>query len=509
MNTHKPGRWHFGHMDEYYNDFYTNVITLGDKKDDVYVQPEDIRDHIKMPKAAYGMYDRTEKNKRTRYLIPDEVDIDGVMTPSDSLMPVRVISSEKVAVSGKTYQLVRHFDPTRYTEQAVYDVRQLLDMGCAHENENPNDAFCLVVLNKTGYWRRSYFRVSGSSGLGKSGINYPYLKIRGDCVSFTPGSLPALLKFIGCRLMNLNEIHTLRTEQVEAIRPFLMDVADRKGTLTRQKLNSEEGGAMTYDLTNLSAILYYNQMFELNKPDGFFDFVFDPMIRKRIIPFCLTGRVKATPFTMDRAPLVFKEEYAQLREEMINWNRSVSYFDAGDRTSLTAMGNYRDAARGWKREIFFPNNPRWEDSWANLMEVLDRYCNSQAEFSHWESYFYGRHKRYYDMMELAQNRPGQCRYYQKSEIKNYEPKIVPSEKNEDWERLRFKLLGFCDAQFEYNDFEEFLKKQYFPEMKLADKSELAIIYDTTADKTPGTTLHPVDKVSEGSKEKKDWKKLLG
>ena len=391
--------WHNKIIPLFKADLYKDCIQQIDIIDELFdtpvrieTQPDGTKEETEMMKDTFAVVNFKE---RGRFLIKKDVVKE---------LPIRYFPNKEgepqtlweVALGKKMYNYVVEYAQIGIKPEKRISFREMIDWILPVEHNYPDDLQILRFVYMSAKSHSNYIRVCGESKFGKTAVSSQFNElIPFDCVSLFPKSIPALQHYLKYKVMNLNEIWNVDAEARRLISQFLNQAADGSGTWNRGTMNPNVGGQMSYDISNLSILLYYNMPSEMDScgDDKFFDKMFDEPIRNKIFPLYLRGCI-THKFV---APVDREAEYQRCKLDMLAWAKTVQWYSDINTCSDGKKGNQHliDEMHNYTRKYSFNHfNTRWQTTYDTILNVVDAYCNDQVEFDKWEELIYQRHKEY-------------------------------------------------------------------------------------------------------------------
>lgn len=377
-------------------DLYKDCINKEDISDEIYDEP------VRVQEAADGSKKETVLQKDT-FLCVDFKERGRFLLKKELYgeLPIRYYKEDEeatwnVALGKKMYNYIREYSQIGIGPEKRMPFRDMINWILPVSHSHPDDLMLGRFIYMSAKSHPNYIRVCGESKFGKTAIASQFNElIPFDCVSLFPKSLPALQHYLTYKVMNLNEIWNVDAETKRLLSQFLNQAADGSGTWNRGTLNPKAGGQMSYDISNLSILIYYNMPSEMDACGGdkFFDKMFDEPIRNKIFPIYLRGCINHRFIT----PIDREAEYQRVKPDMINWAKTVQWYSDIKQCSDGKKGGQHliEELNKYNRKYSFAHfNTRWQTTYDTILNVIDVYSKTQEEFTMWEEKLFQRHREY-------------------------------------------------------------------------------------------------------------------
>ena len=139
-----------------------------------------------------------------------------------------------------------------------------------HTNMRHKQLVTMLVLAQR--FSRANFRVCSPPGFGKDSTVDMLNHLIGKCTAIVDASVPRLEKESSqTKLLCLNEVVDLTKAKWQETEKFLLNAGDFKPVINK-RTKKHDGVGEQIDISNLSLLLFYNDIVDIPKGQAYFDF---------------------------------------------------------------------------------------------------------------------------------------------------------------------------------------------------------------------------------------------
>lgn len=263
-----------------------------------------------------------------------------------------------------------------------------------HSNEEAN--FLLRLIIRTAYTDIIFACVSTNSSFGKNSDVVIMDGLTGLMPLIKPGSLPALLRDLNPNgAVVFNETNSLTAEIKRVTERLIMDRGDGSTTFKNEKKASVSHNLKDiYDVEELSLLFFYNDLSQYKNEEFFFDNLWQNKdgVKNRLLQFKFNGEL-LEKFNKNIDVNII---YDEAEKEFMKFKKSIEYYKINKEVDY----------HGWRK--MYPSliklTARQEDSFEAILKNLDKCCDTQKEFTHYELLLINALNDYKHMVEGTESK---------------------------------------------------------------------------------------------------------
>jgi len=370
--------WHYDRLSQWENQYYKNVmLPVNLTGDEIAVGTDDDKQFFYVAK----------KDKKL-WVIPSEIIDKGEI-------PFLIKNSAKMGIRGKVFQAVTNYQDVSIKSDKTMSYKEMIDNWMDYEHEVREKYILWKIIVDCAYNSRVNVRVITHPGWMKDSPLFTLGRLKGNCFAVNRPTL-AKLKYLmndSTRILGLNEIQKLKTEEIEHLAKFYEDIGDFKTQYVNPS-RSSAGVSEMCNISNISTLTFSNfpasnKDFDAQKEE-LFDFIFHPKIRSRIFPIMFDGGTETEPACKERFPHVTAKLTQEQHDEITNWLRNFIYYEQNGR-ELAGKKEFKNG--------YFMKNNRWDRNFQAICERIKLYCDTQEEFDKMTKLLYDCHQAYLDYVK--------------------------------------------------------------------------------------------------------------
>ena len=343
--------WLYDYLSRWNQEIYNNYVSMND------IDGEFVFSAEAQPSDSYW---KIKLNKQ-HYIIEKEI--------KDKL-PIKITDTKPIPWRNTILNRVIGYKSVRVTAERRMSVREHIDTFCDFKHTNPTQWLLLKFIAFTAMTQRINFRVCTDAGFGKDSIFNAYQAMTNNVYNVNPSSKAAIELRLISKLLVLNEMSNLKSDQRSDVQDFLLRAGDFSPTY--EKSTRGNSGLKTKDIYNISELsigILYNILdyyVKAAQSHKFFDFIFTKAVTDRFIPFKLSGELDIKQFDTKAD----SNEFMQHHDTYIDHLRTLEFYKEH---------GVRDEMRGYKiKDYKFTG--RHGITFSKVADVVDAYANDQAEF---------------------------------------------------------------------------------------------------------------------------------
>jgi len=304
----------------------------------------------------YGFY--MEKGLETYYMV-DEF---------KKSLPFKVTKWREVDYKGDVIKLIIEVTSINIPAEKKMSFRKLVDMLPAFSHSKPMHFLLFKIICLASFVDRLNARVSTDAGFGKDSV----VNIIGQLVDSTVniyGATFAKLEYcLLNKLMVLNEMGNLKSEEKFNMQEFLLAVGAYFNVYTKRTRKTKTTQEQ-YDISKLSLLIFYNlPSYYINKAQEYFDQIFTKAVTNRFIPFVFEGQL-----TTNFGKVIDVEKIVKDNEPMYkDIIATINYYRANNVNTI----KYKvDSSLSFSTSL-----KRYERSFNTILKYIGEYSKDQEEF---------------------------------------------------------------------------------------------------------------------------------
>ncbi|MEM1973248.1 MAG: hypothetical protein QXN68_00500 [Thermoplasmata archaeon] len=275
-----------------FNDYmFKNCVDFSVLKEEVVVEDE-----------AYWFF---EMNK-SKYLLP----IDQIEN-----IPFRILETKQIKYKGKVFYVVTKLNRLKILPEKLMSFRDLVNWFELRMSEYDGDRklkmeeyelskihnllYRIIVL--TAAISRINARISSNPGFGKNSMSNMLGLLLGDVVDVVPRTAAAIEFRLLNKLVVLDEMSNLESNQRQLIQNLLLQIGDFSTTYQRGARGVQDTYDV-YDISKLSLLIFYNRYEDylaVGQANKYFDNVFTKAVQDRFPPFKFYGVLDNKQFLIE------------------------------------------------------------------------------------------------------------------------------------------------------------------------------------------------------------------
>lgn len=290
-----------------------------------------------------------EMNK-TKYLLPSS-ELEN--------LPFRILETEPIPYKGKVYHVVKKINRLKILPEKLMSFRDLVNWFELKMSEYDGDKrlssseyerskihnllYRIIVL--TASISRINARISSNPGFGKNSMTNMLGLLLGDIVDVVPRTAAAIEFRLLNKLVVLDEMSNLESNQRQLIQNLLLQVGDFSTTYQRGARGVQDTYDV-YDISRLSLLIFYNRYEDylaVGQGNRYFDNLFTKAVQDRFPPFRFYGVLDHKQFQPEPNPeefVKYVDVYKAVlktihyfrqyyRDELLQYHEQVDDFLAG------------------------------------------------------------------------------------------------------------------------------------------------------------------------------------
>ena len=376
-----------------------------------------LKEEVAVKKDMYWLAQYNKKN----YLITHDL---------VEKLPFRIDKSEPLMYRGKVYHQVTEVTPVEIQEKHSIEPYELLDWFILeHTNKEYYKQFMLLMLS--AIIGRVNFRVATEAGFGKDSAAMMLGSLMNDVSVTNPRTTAAVEYRLLNKLVVLNEMSNLTSEQRHLLQELLLMIGDYKNTYEKSS-RATASTLDTYDVSQLSLVIFHNMYWDYKlkkQEDRYFDNIFTQAVQDRFMPFAFThfdpeyhnsnGVFHAgNPCKLDMTQFRDRHDkgaYQLYEPEYKTIMREIKYL----------RNHYPELLHNYSRDFVdnFKLSGRHIDSFDRILDFVDLFSRSKEEFERLATNLYHRHLDYFESLNRADeviNRITEANKEQEQVLINYD-----------------------------------------------------------------------------------------
>jgi len=304
-----------------------------------------------------------------------------------SLLPIEGRDLEEVAdTKGNVYYLVRRPVPKVIVGERKHSVKEFVDNMTLLKHSNPSHQKLLMMMGLSQLWDRSNYRVASVKGAGKDNTVDSCMDLYGGCCTIESPTIAKLEeRATVLKWLAVNEIVSLSNDAWEIIQQFLLKAGAHKNTITKRSRAFGIVGE-TIDISKFSISLFFNDIDHYPKMEEYFDYVTSDQVKDRFPAFRLYGG--------------YVEDFNSMKginiEEFVKVN--LSWYVDMVKSFVFYKANINNCLHNWNQTRFMKHEGRDKTNMSKLINIIDAYSESQAEFDSWADIVNDAMMDYHEML---------------------------------------------------------------------------------------------------------------
>jgi hypothetical protein len=354
-------------LTEFNNQYYSNLLTEKHiKSDEINLGTLTNVSGYKDEEANFWGYIFEKAGKK--YLLSSHVSNEEKIDLR-SVLPIRVVRSEKVAHKGVVYHEIKEYKSFRIRPEQTMTFKELIDFMSSLGHTNPRGLKLIWMMEFTQMFNRANFRISSPAGFGKDSVVDTVGNLIGGAGTIESPSLAKLEERANVlKHLAVSEVVDMTKADWRHTQQFLLAVAAFKPKVTKHS-RAYGGVGEEIDIDKFSLSLLYNDIDHYPEHDKYFDYVTKEQVLDRFPAFRLYG--------------VYTESFGVVDvEEFVEQNID-NYVKL-----LRALLYYGEVVKNNKYEIDIDEHKssRWKTNIGRLLSTVSHYCESEEEFKDWCNY---------------------------------------------------------------------------------------------------------------------------
>lgn len=214
--------------------------------------------------------------------------------------PIIITNTKTITHFGKVIHVVSEYKSLKIGAEKGHTVKEIIDTIFPLEHSEPEQFKLLKIIAFASYVSRVNVRICSSAGAGKDSVFKILNLLMNDVCTINPRSTAAAEYRLTNKVLILNELSNLGSEQVALMQELMLLIGDMSMNYNKStRGNKSIGSYDTYDISELSVIILYNNIeyyMKVNQEKKFFDNVFQGAVPDRFLPIKLTGRILMSQF---------------------------------------------------------------------------------------------------------------------------------------------------------------------------------------------------------------------
>lgn len=295
---------------------YKTLSELSNKTWNNSYNRNDVQKYFVMTKTPYYLISKGYE----QYLLNTKNDL-GTDTIND--FPMRFDSYKETCYGTNLYKVVDKYTTIEVKPEKTKSFRELINEFAPFDHSSPLDFLLFKIIAFTSLIDRTNIIVSTPAGFGKDSVSDILGYFLPQVSKITPTSMAALTYRLENRLLVINEVTDLRSEDLQMLQQFLSTAGAFNNSYENPKRgNSGYKTKDVFDISKLSISLFYNT-YEYFVSKGlekkYFDYVFKEHISDRFLPIRLDGYLKED-FHKPDYEILQPEQYDEYRQVLKNIN---------------------------------------------------------------------------------------------------------------------------------------------------------------------------------------------
>jgi len=305
-------------------------------------------------------------------------------------LPLKIVEYKEIDYKGDVIKLIIDVTSINIPAEKRMSFRKLVDMLPAFSHSKPMHFLLFKIICLASFVDRLNARVSTDAGFGKDSV----VNIIGQLVDSTVniyGATFAKLEYcLLNKLMVLNEMGNLKSEEKFNMQEFLLAVGAYFNVYTKRTRKTKTTQEQ-YDISKLSLLIFYNlPSYYINKAQEYFDQIFTKAVTNRFIPFVFEGQI-----TTNFGKVIDVEKIVKDNEHMYkDIIATINYYRANN---VNAIKYKVDSSLSFSTAL-----KRYERSFNTILKYMGEYSKDQEEFNILSKELYKCYKNY-SKLEITEN----------------------------------------------------------------------------------------------------------
>jgi len=342
-------------------------------------------EHVQLPQVKFNSLDLPDGEKETtqwfwgyvlekegiKYLFSSQ-DNNGMEIKIKDVIPFKIKGqTTRVAHQGKVYYQIQQFQKFKFSERQTMSFRRLVDTLTSLKHSNKEHYLLNWFNGLTSMFTRYYCRTSTPAGFGKDSTVDIIANLVGGCATIESPTIAKLEDRVSLlKWLLVNEVNDIPKTQWQTIQQFLLACGAFKPTVTKHSRAYKNVGE-EIDLSENSIGLAYNDIDHYSRPKMYFDFVTMDAVKDRFPAFRLHGKMEEDFNDLNLRTL---KPFVQSRfDDYLEIIHNIMYYTK----------HFHEATHDYCRDKIKLVSGRQQTNINRLLDIVDAYCNDQAEFDHW------------------------------------------------------------------------------------------------------------------------------
>lgn len=333
-------------------------------------------------------------NKK-RFLLPQEIN----SIPIEKCIPLKISDFKQLIHSTNVYHIPAKIVEYRIRPERTLEFRDWFNQFVDFEHTNPMHWILYKSIILSGILLRVNFRLSTNPGFGKDSVPMILSNLLPFYVGiYTPRSAPKLLTMLEKKLLIIDEISDVDTEDSRKLEPLLIQIGDMRTKVNNSALSVAGQTLNEYDIEKLSVGFIYNDIDDYMPPHlerdcshKYFDKLYRPPTRQRYVPFRLSGEINVAQFKR----LVIDDNYEQYDAQIKKWIKMTLWLmESGFNELIKQRRHYK-----WINDkIIGTNTGRLNTNFHAILDFLRVLADDEKQFNMLADELYKSHVEYLTML---------------------------------------------------------------------------------------------------------------
>ena len=318
----------------------------------------------------YGYF--MEKNKTSFFMISEYLED----------LPFKVVNEKEMDYKGEVFNMISKVKSINIPAEKRMSFADLVDIMPAFSHTKPIHFTLYKILAIAGYCDRINARISTDAGFGKDSVVGIIQQLVDSTVNIYGATFAKLEYSLINKLMILNEMGNLKTDEKISMQEFLLATGAYFNTYTKRTRKTATTQEQ-YDISRLSLLIFYNlPEYYVGKAQEYFDQIFTKAVIHRFIPFVFEGRL-TTKF-----------------EKVVDIDKIMRDNEPTYKNVIATLNHFRqnpvgDIAYTIPDAIFFPETlKRYERTFNVILKYVAEYAPTQEAFNSLSVELYECYKNY-------------------------------------------------------------------------------------------------------------------
>jgi len=321
---------------------------------------------VKDPKDMYG-----DPIIVKDYFYPLAKDNKVYLLQSDllNMLPVEVEVSEKIAIEKKGYHLIRNANPKGFGEEKTFETfTEFINSFCDFEHENVYDFILWKIVCMMSYVTRVNVRISSNPAFGKDSVLKVINGFMGDISIVHNPTMAKIEWLLSSKVLVTNEVAGIKTADKENLQQYYLTCGDFSESYTKRTRATAKDSEETYNISNLSNIIMFNDMDCYNDKDKekYFDNVFQKAVRERFLPLKFSGKIT--------------EKFSIIRNTKEEVETNMEYYKKTIKYIKYLSNNYEKELHNYKLEKTYSFSDRALRNWETILHGIDMYSINEEMY---------------------------------------------------------------------------------------------------------------------------------